>query len=275
MDIFAIGAVGGSGTRVIAQSVKELSCNIGSDLNPANDNLWFTLLFKRQNILEASNNDIEILWKIFVKGMEGNSSFDQREIDLLRELSNDNRLQHSTAWLEKRVASLLQIEPFTNQKVWWGWKEPNTHVVIEKLYAINPTLKYIHVIRNGLDMAYSSNQNQTSFWGEQYTGVDYSSSPQYSLKYWCAVHKKMNLLSQKMRANFLYLNFDDYCLNPGKELKRLLGFLGVGNTMVNRDKIQDLVKKPTTIGRYKQFGIDTFDPKDIKFVSDMGFDISL
>jgi len=43
----AIGGVGGSGTRLIAQCLKELGYFIGSDLNESNDNLLFTALFKR------------------------------------------------------------------------------------------------------------------------------------------------------------------------------------------------------------------------------------
>ena len=41
-----IGALGGSGTRVIAQIVNQLGYYIGDDLNKPNDNLVFTRLFK-------------------------------------------------------------------------------------------------------------------------------------------------------------------------------------------------------------------------------------
>jgi hypothetical protein len=54
-----IGGVGGSGTRLIAQMLKELGFYLGSDLNSANDNLWFTLLFKRIEILSASDEEFE------------------------------------------------------------------------------------------------------------------------------------------------------------------------------------------------------------------------
>ena len=57
-----IGGVGGSGTRLIAQCLNELGFFLGPDLNEANDNLWFTLLFKRTRILTSSEeefNDID------------------------------------------------------------------------------------------------------------------------------------------------------------------------------------------------------------------------
>jgi hypothetical protein len=43
----AVGGVGGSGTRVIASLVSSLGYQIGNNLNRAQDDLTFTVLFKR------------------------------------------------------------------------------------------------------------------------------------------------------------------------------------------------------------------------------------
>lgn len=64
-----IGGVGGSGTRLIAECVKKLGFFIGNDLNDAFDNLWFTLLFKRREILSLSDAEFNQLVDILVKGM--------------------------------------------------------------------------------------------------------------------------------------------------------------------------------------------------------------
>ena len=50
----AIGGVGGSGTRLIAQLLREAGFYLGGDLNPALDNRWFTLLFKRPDWYERT-----------------------------------------------------------------------------------------------------------------------------------------------------------------------------------------------------------------------------
>ena len=42
-----IGGVGGSGTRLFARIFVQAGLFLGSDLNLENDNLWFTLLFRR------------------------------------------------------------------------------------------------------------------------------------------------------------------------------------------------------------------------------------
>lgn len=44
--IIAIGAVGGSGTRVVAKIFMDAGVFVGDDLNAQNDNLTFTQLFK-------------------------------------------------------------------------------------------------------------------------------------------------------------------------------------------------------------------------------------
>ena len=43
----AVGGVGGSGTRVVANFLEMLGFDMGSDINESLDNLTFTLLFKR------------------------------------------------------------------------------------------------------------------------------------------------------------------------------------------------------------------------------------
>jgi len=53
----AIGGVGGSGTRVVAETVNRLGIAFGRDLNGASDNLLYTLLFKRPHWFRAHWHD--------------------------------------------------------------------------------------------------------------------------------------------------------------------------------------------------------------------------
>ena len=45
----AVGGLGGSGTRLIANLLKLHGFYLGTDLNESLDNLWFTLIFKRKS----------------------------------------------------------------------------------------------------------------------------------------------------------------------------------------------------------------------------------
>jgi len=67
-----VGGLGGSGTRVVAEILIEFGFYLGSDLNAANDNLWFTLLFKRPRwFVGSSNGEIFKALRIFEKAMAG------------------------------------------------------------------------------------------------------------------------------------------------------------------------------------------------------------
>ena len=52
------------------------------------------------------------------------------------------------------------------QTLGWGWKIPGNFYILKQLAERYPNLKYIHSLRNGLDMAFSKNQNQLNNWGE-------------------------------------------------------------------------------------------------------------
>ncbi|MEZ5283921.1 MAG: hypothetical protein R2712_03745 [Vicinamibacterales bacterium] len=62
-----------------------------------------------------------------------------------------------------------------------GLKEPNTHVFLDRLAVVYPDMKCVHVVRNGLDMAFSASQNQLRLWGPRFLGPGLESSPRVAL----------------------------------------------------------------------------------------------
>ena len=62
---------------------------------------------------------------------------------------------HPPEWLEVRTRSLLASRRVDRTgAVMWGWKEPNSQLFIPHLHRyFGDRLRYIQVIRNGLDMA--------------------------------------------------------------------------------------------------------------------------
>jgi hypothetical protein len=270
-----IGGVGGSGTRLVAQCLKEAGFYIGSDLNIANDNLWFTLLFKRIEILDSSDSEFDELVDIFFKAMTGSGRFTQAQIDIIKNLASLDRDQHPAKWLHKRANTLLSEQHSIESNTRWGWKEPNSHVVIDRLRRTIPNMKYIHVIRNGLDMAHSTNQSQLKFWGKHFIGSDYHISPFYSLKYWCVVHQRVLEIGNSIGTDFFLLNYDDFTIYPEKGIRELLQFLGLDVTTTQINLLSKLIKIPESIGRFKQYGIKIFDEADVAFVKKLGFVIEI
>lgn len=268
-----IGGVGGSGTRLIAQCFKQAGFHIGTDLNEANDNLWFTLLFKRIEILSCSEEEFDDLLHIFISRMTGTTVLTKTQESAINRLSLEDREQHPASWLMQR-AKTLRLDTFGDSREnKWGWKEPNSHIVLDRLIARLENMKYIHVMRNGLDMAHSKNQNQLRLWGPHFLNERFDITPRFSLTYWCIVHKRILEIGKIMGINFLLLNYDDFCANPENGIEKLLNFLGV-DIEFSKPKFLDLVNPPSSIGRFKRYGTDIFMKEDIEFVHSLGFDVS-
>lgn len=268
-----IGGVGGSGTRLITRILNELGFFMGSDLNEAYDNLWFTLLFKRKGILTVPEDEFSELVEIFLKGMSGSENFTKKQTELINQLTLTDRKEHSTKWLKKRAHALLSRKKLKIQSSsMWGWKEPNSHIVLDRLIPHFRNIKYIHVTRNGLDMAHSSNQNQLKFWGQEFIGTNFEITSRSSLRYWCIVHKRVLEIGRSMGSNFLFLNYDDFCTNPENGIYILRRFLGLDDRKISVSALTDMVDAPASIGRFKQHGTDIFDGEDVAYVKELGFD---
>ncbi len=270
----AIGGVGGSGTRLIAEILARLNYFIGSDLNHQNDNLWFTLLFKRIDILQASPQEFNYYVSLFLRRMNGMTAFTQQEKQDLQRLAMVDRGQHDLEWLAGRVNSFLSQCSENRATTRWGWKEPNTHVVLDRLIGSIPSLRYIHVARNGLDMAHSNNMNQLELWGRPFLGLNIVPiDPRHSLKYWCRVHRRVLDIASDMPGRFLLLNYDEFCKDPDKGFDKLFEYLGERVDSTELGGLLPLVTPPPSIGRFRAHGLSMFDGDDIAFVESLGFSI--
>lgn len=288
-----IGGVGGSGTRLIAQCLGELGFFLGHDLNDAMDNLWFTLLFKRAGILSSPEDEFNERVEIFLRGMTGRGEFTGKQLGLINDLAalgwtkyslsrlkevvhtlrSGEREQHPVKWLRKRGRTLLAGWPEMDSNAAWGWKEPNSHIVLDRLKNYFPDMKYIHLVRNGLDMAHSGNQNQLEFWGQDFIDDKFDLSPYYSLKYWCIIHRRVLEIGKSMGTSFLFLNYDDFCSNPDAGIATLCGFLDMDPGGIQKERLLGLVSPPGSVGRFKQYGTGIFAAEDVAFVGELGFDI--
>jgi hypothetical protein len=271
----AVGGIGGSGTRLIAEILRRLDYYMGEDLNRAGDNLWFTLLFKRTELLTAGSrqDDFEQAVCIFRAVMSGGAALTPDQEAFVRSLAIMDRPQHTAAWLRRRVESLLDAAQGPARHP-WGWKAPNTHILLDRFYPALPHMRYIHVMRNGLDMAFSKNQNQLKLWGRYFFGeADYEVSPRWSLKYWCLVHRRITRLGEQlMPGRYMLLNYDAFCAVPQAGLRALLRFLGLTVGPSTEASLVALVRQPDSIGRFKQHNLQLFDPEDLECVKAFGFD---
>lgn len=260
-NIISIGGIGGSGTRVIAEILRESGYFMGSDLNKSNDTLLFTLLFKRENILTLTDKEFDYVLNIFIKIMSTQEQLTKQEHFLVQKLASHDRTLHSKEWLNDRLKYLNNNQKQTA----WGWKEPNTHIVIEKLLNRMNNLKFVYVYRNGLDMAYSSNQNQLKLWGSIFfNDKNREITPQKSLQYWCLAHERVLNLQKEYPNKIFMLDFDKLCQKSESVLEELAAFIGCHESLL---EFKNIIKTPESLGRYKQHSLENFNQKDLDYIS--------
>ncbi len=283
-----VGGVGGGGTRVIAQILRQLDIHVGVCLNTASDNLWFTLLFRRRrwlaNAIATENKPLYQALEIFQA-----ASLNQRRLTPA-EIYFIVTAVPETCWhwgkgpslrLDKalRASVSLMRQPANrwSQYQGWGWKEPNSQLFLPYLNEFFPKMRYVQVIRHGLDMAYSRNQYQLHYWGHLF-GLDRSTiaaSPlTASLDYWIRSNQQaIDFGRRELRERFLLLNIDALCQHPGDEIQRLVNFLELPISDVHLSHLASIPRVPATTGRYRQAKLDVFRPDQLAAVQQLGYAI--
>jgi hypothetical protein len=188
-----IGGTGGSGTRLVARLLREMGLALGSHVNPAEDALAFVPVYDR-----------------YVNAYLQNGTVDepQFEADLLRAIH-------------------AHLDP-AGLRV-WGWKNPRSIYLLPLLDRLVPGLRFVHVIRHGLDMALSSNQNQLMFHGDAAIGAESRDLPAETRAalLWQRVNEAAADHGSAMPGRYFLVRYEDVCAEPGRTLSPIGAALGL------------------------------------------------
>ncbi len=214
-----IGATGGSGTRVVARILRRAGLFIGTELNQMEDafrlggysDRWINVsLFHRDRPLPP---DVK-------RAMLGDLG------DVLRE--------HCSGLVSKQA---------------WGWKEPRSIYLLEFFHTHLPAFRFLHVVRDGRDMALAVNQRQLEKHGEA-AGIPTDLPPGVrSISLW----SQMNLAAAdfgetRLGDRYRRIRFEDLCACPVEVAAEIIGFLELdGDAAV----VLDEVVPPDSLGRWR------------------------
>ncbi len=102
---------------------------------------------------------------------------------------------------------------------------------------------------------------------EDFININYA-----SLKYWCIVHKRILEIGHKMGSNFMLVNFDKMCQKPNIWLKKICKFLNLDSRC--SIGLKYLINPPSeSINKFRKYDISIFDPNDVAYVKELGFNI--
>ena len=207
------GATGGSGTRVVARIMRRGGMFIGSDLNVSEDALDFAAF---------SDRWINRYWG---RGMTP---------DMHAELR---------ALAARQFAEAPAGAP-------WGWKEPRSVYLLPFLDQHLPSIRFLHVIRDGRDMAFSSNQMQLSKHGDVILPPGDEPEPLRSIELWSTVNvSAADWGEQHLGDRYLRLRFEDLCADPVPGVAAVLRFYGLAG---DAERIAaEEVRLPSSFGRWR------------------------
>ena len=292
-----IGGFGGSGTRLLARLIKEAGFYTGMAFNESDDNLYFSNLFANplrllwtdNHEIEAPETEAQIVEAIgvFEKAMLCPDGLSEEDLLCVFRYAfelgtithkKDARMPLIREWMSRLFLSMLSPKYIDYDKyLGWGWKDPCTFIYLKQLKACFPHMKYIHVIRHGLDMAFSANDWHLHHWGWLF-GLEPPQKeqeyPSAQLRLWNLANRHTVRTAQEILGeNFLLVRFEDVCLNTETTAKTILDFLGVVPDSNLLNEFIGMVIVPESLYRYKQKDINMFDSVDVDGIERFGYTI--
>ena len=288
-----VGGVGGSGTRLMAEILMKLGFFMGHVVDTTKDNILFAPFFFRkpknfedffetrsEEFHEALENFVQLMFSpfsprhkqlvtfikgIYFLGFPWNHRYAQRPLK--------KRLKVVALGLRHAARTVCDLRLCESDYIGWGWKEPISHIFLKDISQHFPSMKYIHVMRNGLDMAFSNNRSQLLGWAD-YFGiiVPHGSElePKASLQYWIQANKRaVEVCKHFLKDRFLILNFEKLCRSPYNELARLIRFLGREPASVDMNKLCSFIHIPSSIDRYKSRDLSIFSNEEMQTVESL------
>lgn len=220
-----IGGSGGSGTRVVVEIVKHLGFFMGSALNYENDSKTVGVFVRKwiPNYLELKG-----------KTMPGN---------MKARMDRDFK-----------VAQLRHRRTIPDPNMPWGVKNPRGYILWPYFHEVYPQAKFIHVVRDGRDMAFSKNNTQLEKYGMYYLPpeLDTAPLPVRLIACWSAINLSAARLGQeKLKDNYLLVRFEDMCNHPNQTVEQINDFLGIPKNETAFTRAAAGIKRPDSIGRWR------------------------
>ena len=263
-DPVVVGGLGGSGTRVLAMLLDAIGMLQGPT-NAALDHIWFGLLLKRPRWYRRSSRaERSRVMSLFSKLAAGSYGLAPTELRVIFSATIERltfSYNHKADVAENSDVFLRLVRHYLAGRDRpargdgrWAFKEPNSYIFLEELTEQFPRMRYIHTVRNGLDMAFSSNQNQVLNWGDQF-GIDVSEldalRPEQSIEFWVranehAIDRGRALLGDR----FTTICFEELCEQSHATIEGLFDFLGLPLSAERLDELAAIPTLPGSHGRH-------------------------
>ena len=276
-DPIVVGGLGGSGTRVVAAVLRQAGVFIGGCLNESLDNLWFTLLFRRpKSIRGFDHTPLLPHLEMLVKRMHGRTKWTQTEKAMLRrcavEFVLNNYVRSSRIGFPYRVYNSFFNDHPTARKT-WGWKEPNAHIFLPLLAERFPNLRYVHVLRHPLDIAFGKNHLQLHNWKHLFR-ITETNEHRAAIMYYDAANQRAMEIGKRLGGErFLLLKHETICGDSKVAIDSLLSFCGLNANAALRETLYAIPKQDNILTRYAEHDFSAMLPLAADVASRFGYTV--
>ena len=220
-DPLVIGAVGGSGTRVFSRIARHAGVFMGEQVDAQEDSVPLSRFY--------GDHASEYL--------AADGRLDPRRADDLARR------------LHERVGEHLDGLAAPDRP--WGAKNPRSMLMLAFWHEHFEQMRFLHVVRSGLDMAYSATDNQIRRHGEAVLGAGMSlPAPERAMLWWSRVNAvAADYGEAELGPAYLRVRLEDLCERPHETVRRLFEFIGS-----RRDTAEAVgeVVTPASLGRWRQ-----------------------
>jgi len=224
-----IGGTGGSGTRALYHALTEAGVRFSRHSNSAGDARDF-FSFYDDRINATLNHTRSLNY-----GIDGVPP-EVREASL-------SELRDTIA----RYASTIDVEAGP-----WGIKGPRSMYALPYFNLLIPTLRFVHVVRDGRDMALSRNQGQVRRHFEALFGHPPEAAPAIAAaRLWSKANvEAADWAETNLGARYMRLKYEDLCAAPQATLARVFDFLGWSPGELQRARAASVIRASGTVGRW-------------------------
>jgi hypothetical protein len=135
----------------------------------------------------------------------------------------------------------------------WGFKEPHTMFFLHGLHRRYAAGRYILVLRHGLDMAHTGNDQHFRTWSPSYGLDPKDSSPSNRFEFWYRSNQQvLELATRWFGERFLIVRLEELCLDAKRLVPALLRFVGIGDEAI-ANACCKIPRLPISYGRYRRF----------------------
>lgn len=273
-----VGGTGGSGTRVVSRLLSEAGVMMGFDCNHERDTLTFTYFFKHPHWFASTFGTNQAsyphLHALHEKISFGRLPTTPREIRLYLWAGLDHMIRrywykYNLLWVLNRVRKLVFTKPISYDTR-WGWKESHATFHLSDIASYYRAPRYIHIIRNGLDMAYSRTHQELADWGHYFDLDRRDTSPRNIFECWYRFNKyAIETGTRLFGSRFLLVRFEELCTDKERAVKELLAFSGIGPEKATPEII-GIPRLPPSVGRYRENDQSWIDKEVLRKLGELG-----